>query len=46
MTTALEFLTDLAKDLLAAAPMDRHIIVEGYAKHMEAREAELSKNNA
>ncbi len=43
MPTALKFLSDLCKDLLAAEPMDRHIIVEGYAAHMEAREAKLRR---
>lgn len=45
MVTALEFLTEFTKELLNAEPMDRHIIVEGYAKHLEAREEALTKGD-
>lgn len=43
MVTALEFLTELEKELLKAAPLDRHKIVIGYAVHMEARELRMEK---
>lgn len=42
MPTALEFLTELAKELIRPGnEMHRQTIVAGYAKHMEAREQAL-----
>lgn len=43
MVTPKEFLTELEKELLRAAPMDRHKITLGYAAHMEAREDAIRK---
>ncbi len=43
MVTPLEFLTELAKELIHCDPLQRQIIIAGYAKHMEAREAALKE---
>lgn len=41
MPTALEFLTEFAKELIHCDPLQRQIIVAGYARHLEAREEAL-----
>jgi len=43
MSTAEEFLSDLVRDVLSVAPMDRQKIVRGYARHLEAREVSWGK---
>lgn len=41
MNSTLDVLTEMNKELMKCAPMERHIVVAGYASHFDSREKAL-----